>query len=74
MLLGAILLAVGLALMGTLDETTNVVELGVFMALVGAGIGMLGIVAPIALLFLREVPLGSRSEIEMAKEAAPQGA
>src|SRR5215210_4178848 len=27
--------------MGTLDETTNLVELGAFMVLVGAGVGML---------------------------------
>jgi EmrB/QacA subfamily drug resistance transporter len=41
MLLGAVLLTAGLALMGTLDETTNLAELGVFMAMVGAGVGML---------------------------------
>jgi EmrB/QacA subfamily drug resistance transporter len=40
MLLGSVLLTVGLALMGTLDETTSLVELGVFMALVGIGLGM----------------------------------
>jgi EmrB/QacA subfamily drug resistance transporter len=35
------MLTVGLALMGTLDETTSLVELGAFMVLVGAGLGML---------------------------------
>lgn len=41
MLLGASLLTIGLALMGTLDETTNLFELGVFMAIAGSGVGML---------------------------------
>jgi EmrB/QacA subfamily drug resistance transporter len=41
MLLGATLLTVGLGLMGTLDETTNLVELGAFMVVMGAGVGML---------------------------------
>lgn len=41
MLLGTVLLTVGLGLMGTLDETTSLIELGVFMALMGAGVGML---------------------------------
>jgi MFS family permease len=41
MLTGTALLTVGLALMGTLDETTSLVELGSFMVLVGAGLGML---------------------------------
>lgn len=41
MLLGSLLLTVGLALMGTLDETTNLFELGAFMVLVGAGVGMM---------------------------------
>jgi EmrB/QacA subfamily drug resistance transporter len=41
MLLGAVLLTMGLGLMGTLDETTNLVELGVFMLIMGAGVGML---------------------------------
>jgi MFS family permease len=41
MLVGTFLLTVGLALMGTLDETTSLPELGAFMALVGAGVGML---------------------------------
>jgi EmrB/QacA subfamily drug resistance transporter len=41
MLAGTILLTLGLALMGTLDETTSLVELGAFMVLVGAGLGML---------------------------------
>jgi EmrB/QacA subfamily drug resistance transporter len=41
MLVGTGLLTAGLALMGTLDETTSLVELGAFMVLVGAGVGML---------------------------------
>src|SRR4051794_37591128 len=41
MLAGTALLTLGLALMGTLDETTSLVELGAFMVLVGAGLGML---------------------------------
>lgn len=41
MLLGAVLLTVGLGLMATLDEHTNLIELGGFMVLVGAGIGMM---------------------------------
>jgi hypothetical protein len=41
MLAGTGLLTLGLALMGTLDETTSLVELGAFMVLVGAGVGML---------------------------------
>jgi MFS family permease len=41
LLTGAVMLTVGLGLMGTLDETTNLVELGVFMAIMGAGVGML---------------------------------
>ncbi|MBJ7330877.1 MAG: MFS transporter [Solirubrobacteraceae bacterium] len=41
MLAGALFLTVGLTLMGTMDETTPLVELGVFMALVGAGVGMM---------------------------------
>jgi EmrB/QacA subfamily drug resistance transporter len=41
MLVGSLLLTVGLALMGTLDETTSLAELGAFMVLVGAGVGML---------------------------------
>jgi EmrB/QacA subfamily drug resistance transporter len=41
MLLGAVLLTAGLGLMGTLDETTSLIELGVFMLLLGAGVGML---------------------------------
>jgi EmrB/QacA subfamily drug resistance transporter len=40
MVLGTALLTAGLALMGTLDETTSLVELGVFMAAIGAGVGM----------------------------------
>jgi EmrB/QacA subfamily drug resistance transporter len=41
MLAGAALLTAGLALMGTLDETTSLVELAAFMVLVGAGLGSL---------------------------------
>ena len=41
MLVGATLLTVGLGLMGTLDETTSLLELAAFMLLVGAGLGML---------------------------------
>jgi MFS family permease len=41
MLLGAVLLTAGLGLMGTLDETTSLIELGAFMLLLGAGVGML---------------------------------
>jgi EmrB/QacA subfamily drug resistance transporter len=41
MLTGTALLTIGLALMGSLDETTSLVELGAFMVLVGAGLGML---------------------------------
>ena len=41
MLLGAVLLTAGLGLMGTLDETTNLVELSAFMLVMGAGVGML---------------------------------
>jgi EmrB/QacA subfamily drug resistance transporter len=41
MLLGGVLLTAGLGLMGTLDETTSLLELAVFMLLLGAGVGML---------------------------------
>lgn len=41
MVLGSILLTLGLALMGSLDEHTNLIELGFFMILIGAGVGML---------------------------------
>src|SRR4051794_18629730 len=41
MLAGTVLLTLGLAFMGTLDETTSLVELGAFMVMVGAGMGML---------------------------------
>jgi MFS family permease len=41
MLTGAFSLTAGLALMGTMDETTSLVELAVFMLAVGAGLGML---------------------------------
>jgi EmrB/QacA subfamily drug resistance transporter len=40
MLAGSLLMTAGLALMGTLDEKTSLVELGVFMAAVGLGVGM----------------------------------
>jgi MFS family permease len=39
MVLGSVLLTLGLVLMGTMDETTNLFELAVFMVLVGAGVG-----------------------------------
>jgi MFS family permease len=41
MLGGAASLTAGLALMGVMDEHTSLIELGVFMLLVGAGLGML---------------------------------
>jgi EmrB/QacA subfamily drug resistance transporter len=41
MLLGSLLLTSGLALMGTMDEHTSLVELAAFMVLVGSGVGML---------------------------------
>jgi EmrB/QacA subfamily drug resistance transporter len=40
MLLGTLLLTAGLALMGTIDERTSLVEISIFMLLVGAGVGM----------------------------------
>jgi EmrB/QacA subfamily drug resistance transporter len=40
MVLGTILLTGGLTLMGTLDETTSLIELAVFMLAIGAGVGM----------------------------------
>ena len=40
MLLGTLLLTAGLALMGTMDETTSLLEIGFFMLLVGSGVGM----------------------------------
>ncbi|WP_205696605.1 MDR family MFS transporter [Conexibacter sp. SYSU D00693] len=40
MLAGTLSLTVGLALMGTIDERTSLVEVGAFMLLVGAGVGM----------------------------------
>ena len=39
MLLGGVLLTAGLGLMGTLDETTSLIELSVFMLMLGAGLG-----------------------------------
>ncbi len=41
MLTGGLLLTAGLGLMGTMDETTSLVDLAVFMLLVGAGVGMM---------------------------------
>src|SRR4051812_14215967 len=41
MMLGALLLTTGLTLMGTLDETTNLAELALFMLILGSGVGML---------------------------------
>ncbi|MDO9353731.1 MAG: MDR family MFS transporter [Solirubrobacteraceae bacterium] len=41
MLVGATMLTVGLALMGTLDERTSLIELGAFMLIIGGGVGML---------------------------------
>ncbi len=41
MVRGAVALTVGLGLMGTMDETTSLVELAGFMLFVGAGIGSL---------------------------------
>lgn len=40
MLAGTLLLAGGLALMGLIDETTSLVEVGLFMLIVGIGVGM----------------------------------
>jgi len=40
MVLGASMLTIGLMLMATIDETTSLVEIGVFMAIVGSGVGM----------------------------------
>jgi EmrB/QacA subfamily drug resistance transporter len=40
MLLGTVLLTAGLALMGTMDERTSLVEIAAFMLVVGAGVGM----------------------------------
>jgi EmrB/QacA subfamily drug resistance transporter len=40
MVLGTVLLTAGLALMGTLDETTSLLELAVFMLSIGLGVGM----------------------------------
>jgi len=41
MLTGAAALTVGLGLMGLIDDTTSLVEVAVFMLIVGSGIGML---------------------------------
>jgi EmrB/QacA subfamily drug resistance transporter len=41
MLGGAAALTVGLALMGLIDDTTSLVEVSLFMLIVGAGVGML---------------------------------
>jgi EmrB/QacA subfamily drug resistance transporter len=40
MMLGTLLLTAGLALMGTMDERTSLVEIAAFMLIVGAGVGM----------------------------------
>ncbi len=40
MLAGTLLFAAGLALMGLIDETTSLVEVGLFMLVVGVGVGM----------------------------------
>lgn len=41
MLIGSVLLTAGMVLMGTIDEKTSFVELGAFMAILGAGVGMM---------------------------------
>ncbi len=41
MVRGALVLTAGMALMGTMDETTNLIELMAFMLLMGAGLGCL---------------------------------
>ena len=41
MLLGTVLLTTGLGLMGTIDETTSLVEMAAFMLVLGSGLGML---------------------------------
>ncbi|MCK9248353.1 MAG: MFS transporter [Solirubrobacteraceae bacterium] len=41
MLGGAVLVTLGLGLMGLIDERTSLVEMGAFMVVLGAGIGML---------------------------------
>ncbi|MEH3052493.1 MAG: MDR family MFS transporter [Patulibacter minatonensis] len=41
MVLGGVLLTTGLALMGTLDETTNLWALAAYMLILGSGVGML---------------------------------
>jgi len=38
---GSVLLTVGMVLMGTIDETTPLAALGIFMALLGLGVGMM---------------------------------
>jgi EmrB/QacA subfamily drug resistance transporter len=40
MLAGTLLMTAGLGLVGTMDETTSLAEIGVFMFIVGAGMGM----------------------------------
>ncbi|HYI37362.1 MAG TPA: MFS transporter, partial [Thermoleophilaceae bacterium] len=55
MVTGAVLLTTGLALMGMLDEHTSLVELGVFMALVGLGVGM--VMQNLVLVVQNAVPL-----------------
>jgi len=41
MMLGAVLLTVGLGLMGIIDESTSLLEIAVFLILLGSGVGML---------------------------------
>ncbi len=41
MLAGAVMLTLGMVLMGTVDETTSMVDLGIFMAMLGIGVGMM---------------------------------
>jgi EmrB/QacA subfamily drug resistance transporter len=41
MMIGAVCLTVGLGLMGTIDEKTSLIEIGAFMLVLGAGVGML---------------------------------
>lgn len=56
MVAGAAMLTVGMALMGTLDEHTSLVQLSLFMALVGLGVGM--VMQNLVLVVQNSVPLG----------------
>lgn len=56
MVAGAAMLTFGMALMGTLDEHTSLIELGLFMALVGLGVGM--VMQNLVLVVQNSVPLG----------------